>query len=369
MKTKSRTKKRKSGFWNNELKHSALTRLLEEQIRQMRPGEQLPTVRDLMRKFKISQSTVDHALRELEARGLITRRQSSGIYVNRQDTRNVIRHAIGMVVSNIADPFCALLVKGIEQKLAARNYTAILCNGQEQFQAELKTIHALHGKIDGTIINPTTNNVHNPDYVRYFSDLVQGREFPFLLVDIMIPGVNAHFIGFDNYNAFFDMARVIANFKMRFNRTFYLGALESIIGAERINGFKAGLKDHNIADESLKIINISLPLTDIPLPYDDLRNNGPSLIVSASPLILPKLLALCNAQNLRIPEDVVVASVLEENFRDYIHAPVLGWVKPSVSMGELSARLIQAIIAGKPVKQITKIALERFTPKALEDIF
>lgn len=352
-------------FWNNEPKHAALTRLLERQIRQMRHGERLPAVRDLMARFKISQTTLDHALHELGARSLIIRRRGSGIRVNRPADVKVVRHAIGVVVSDIANPFYALLVKGIEQELAVHDYSAILCNGHKRFQTELETIHALHGKIDGAIITPTTNNVHNPEYVRYFSDLFQSREFPFLLVDIMIPGVNANFIGFDNFKAFFEMAQALAVSKMGGHQIFYLGALENIIGAERINGFRTGLQEHRVSEDSLKIINVPQPVSEINLPYDDLRRNRPAVIVAASPVILLKLIALCNAQNLRIPEDVLIAGVLEENFRDYIHDPVLGWIKPSLKLGRLSAQLIQAIIAGKPVKQITKIALERFTSKSL----
>lgn len=372
MKIKRQTRLDRSGNldrWNNESRHAALARLLENQIRQMRHGDRLPVVRDLMQRFKISQSTLEHALRELENKRLIIRRRSSGIYVNRQDKRQVLRHAIGVVVADITDPFCALLVKGIERKLAAQNQAAIICNGQEGFQDELKAIHSLHGRIDGAIIHATTNNVHNPEYVRYFSNLVRNREFPFLLVDIMIPGVNAPFVGFDNFKAFFEMAYVLVGSKTRFQRVYYLGALESVVGTERINGFRAGLRENHVSEEFLKISNVSPPFSEISLPADDLRGKRPALIVSASPLILPKILAFCAAHNLRIPEDVVIASVLEENFRDYINTPVLGWVKPSVKLGELAVKLIQAIIAGKPVRQITRITLERSTPKALSHIF
>lgn len=368
MKTKNQTNLDRFedlNFLKNESKHAAFARLMKKQIRQMRHGERLPAVRDLMHRFKISQSTIDHALHELETRNLITRRWGSGVYINRLRPRQPAHHTVGIVVSNIVDPFCACLVRGIERKLAASNYNAILCNGHHHFQAELETIHALREKIDGVIINPTTGNVHNPDYVRYFSDLVQSREFPFLLVDIMIPGVNAHFVGFDNFNAFSDMARRLTGSKMRFSRILYLGALGSIIGAERINGFRTGLKEHHISEESLKIINIPLPVSDIPLSANDLRRKPPVLIVAGSPLILPKLLAFCSENNLRIPENVVVAGVLEENFREYINAPVLGWIKPSVRLGELAAQTIRTIIAGKPVRQITKIAMERFVPESL----
>lgn len=372
MKTKSRTnleRFKNLRFQKNESKHAAVTRLLENQIRQMTHGERLPVVRDLMRKLKVSQNTIDHAFVKLEARNLITRQWGSGIYVNRKGSPRTPKRTIGVVVPDITEQFCILLFKGIEKTLAAQSHHAILCNGYERFQAELDAVHALHDKIDGAIINPTSVNVHNPEYLRYFSELAKSGEFPFLLVDIMIPGVNAHFAGFNNFEAFYEMAGALAGAKERFSRIVYLGTLGSIIGAERLNGFNTGLKEHNVPEDSNKIVNVSLPVTGIPLAPDDLRGGRPAAIVFASPLILPKLLAFCGAHDLRIPEDVVLAGVLEENFRDYVNAPVLGWVKPSLKLGALAAQMIQKLIAGKSVNQITKLPLEHFIPEILKKLF
>lgn len=372
MKTKAKTNLDRFKEFNlrkDESKHAAVLRLLENQIRQMAHGERIPVVRDLMRKFKVSQNTIDHALVKLEVRNLITRQWGSGIYVNHQTRPQAIKHTVGVVVSNITNPFCALLVKGIERQLAANNQMTIICSGHEQFQVELDTIDALQGRMEGVIINPTTANVHNPQYVRYFSELSRKSNIPFLLVDIPIPGVNVHFAGFDNYTAFFEMAGVLAGAKTRFNRIVYLGALESIIGSDRLSGFNAGLKEHNVPAKTIKIINVPLPVSYIPISPAGLYRGQPTAIVVASPLIFPKLLAFCGEQNIRIPEDVMLAGVLEENFREHIHAPVLGWVKPSIKLGKLSAELIQQLIAGKPAKQITKLALERFIPERLKYLF
>ena len=49
---------------------------------QYRPGEPLPPTRALMATYGVSsKATLDLALRDLEAEGLITRKRGSGIYV------------------------------------------------------------------------------------------------------------------------------------------------------------------------------------------------------------------------------------------------------------------------------------------------
>ncbi len=54
-------------------KHAVLTEALEVELRQLAAGTPLPSVTMLMARFGVSQGTVVHALRNLRARGLVTR--------------------------------------------------------------------------------------------------------------------------------------------------------------------------------------------------------------------------------------------------------------------------------------------------------
>ena len=64
-------------------------RQLVNQVRQalrlgiLRPGDQLPTVRDVARQIAINPNTVHRAYRELEQQGLTEGRPGSGTFVNR----------------------------------------------------------------------------------------------------------------------------------------------------------------------------------------------------------------------------------------------------------------------------------------------
>jgi GntR family transcriptional regulator len=64
-------------------------RQLVDQVRQalqlgiLRPGDQLPTVRDVVRQIAINPNTVHRAYRDLEQQGLIEGRPGSGTFVQR----------------------------------------------------------------------------------------------------------------------------------------------------------------------------------------------------------------------------------------------------------------------------------------------
>lgn len=51
----------------------------------LKPGEKLPSVRELARRYKIHSNTVSAAYRDVEARGWLKVRKGSGVYV--QSTR------------------------------------------------------------------------------------------------------------------------------------------------------------------------------------------------------------------------------------------------------------------------------------------
>src|SRR6478736_2801255 len=47
----------------------------------LKPGEKLPSVRELARRYKIHSNTVSAAYRDVEARGLLELQKGSGVYV------------------------------------------------------------------------------------------------------------------------------------------------------------------------------------------------------------------------------------------------------------------------------------------------
>ena len=66
---------------------------LAEQIRQgrRRPGERLPSERDLSEAFEVSRSSVREAIKTLESRGLVEGRQGEGTFVRRPGLETLVQ--------------------------------------------------------------------------------------------------------------------------------------------------------------------------------------------------------------------------------------------------------------------------------------
>jgi GntR family transcriptional repressor for pyruvate dehydrogenase complex len=78
--------------------------------RQLKPGDRLPSARDLANQFSVATPTIREALRRLQATGIVDIRHGSGIYVKRESDR--------MMLSN--PTYGALETQTIMQVLDAR---------------------------------------------------------------------------------------------------------------------------------------------------------------------------------------------------------------------------------------------------------
>jgi len=72
----------------------------------IKPGEQVPTVRDLATQLRINLNTVARAYRELQSEGLLTSRQGSGTFVSpdaqaisQTESRQMVRQMLDRVAA------------------------------------------------------------------------------------------------------------------------------------------------------------------------------------------------------------------------------------------------------------------------------
>jgi DNA-binding LacI/PurR family transcriptional regulator len=102
-------------------KRPALRAALSRLALRLGPNAQLPTVRELAARHRVSLATLDRALAQLEQQGRIIRRPGSGIFTSSQVGQKTFAVVFGKSISYAgASPFWGLLLRSLRQQARAR---------------------------------------------------------------------------------------------------------------------------------------------------------------------------------------------------------------------------------------------------------
>jgi LacI family transcriptional regulator, galactose operon repressor len=148
-------------------------------------GLSLMTISKALRgQSDISEATRKRVLkraRELDyrpnwaARSLVTRRT----------------HMIGLVIPDLMHSFFAEVARAVARKVEPLQYQIVISNSDENAETEERQIELLSARsVDGLIIASAQANGR-----RMLFRNLRKRKVPFVLIDRMLPGLDAHFVG------------------------------------------------------------------------------------------------------------------------------------------------------------------------------
>ena len=72
--------------------------------RELKPGDRVPSVRELAQEFEVNPNTMQRALTELEREGLLISERTAGRFVTKD--KSIIDEAKILMAQNAADEFC-----------------------------------------------------------------------------------------------------------------------------------------------------------------------------------------------------------------------------------------------------------------------
>lgn len=194
--------------------------LLEEiRAERLRPGDRVPSEKELAEQFGVSRITSKRALQMLAGAGVLDRRRGRGSFVAqrlpalepliaaaRRASRPSGSSCLGLVLPDLSDTYGTELLCAIEERSAEHDHHLIVRRTRGRQELEEEVIEALteegRGKadgrraVDGLIVFPVHGEYYNASLVR----LVLNR-FPLVLVDRYLPGIPACAVHTDNVAA------------------------------------------------------------------------------------------------------------------------------------------------------------------------
>jgi LacI family transcriptional regulator len=269
-----------------------------------------PTINDVAAHAGVSRATVSLVVRDSHQISDVTKarvRESMaaiGYVYNRRaaEMRSLSSRILGLVVSNVRNPYFAELTMAVEEAAGAQGYTVLLgCSSDDVARQERLLRAMVEHRVDGLILLPASHSTT--------ADLaaVLGKDVPHVLVTRSLPGHVSDYVGADNVASGELIGRHLRELGAR-SVAFVGGVEHSVPRDDRRAGVLRGLgKDVRrfVADvTSAYDTGEGMP----PLLERALAGPAPEAIVAYNDMYAFALLGALRAHGLEPGRDVAVAS-------------------------------------------------------------
>ena len=260
--------------------------------------------------------------------------------------------ALGVVVSDITNPYIPELVRGIADVASERGYNIVLSNTDGIREKEIEYVDVLlERRVDGLIF--TSVRLESQEVI----DL-QNEGFPLVLVNRQIYGARTNFVIVDSKIG--SRLAVEHLIELGHKRIAHIaGPIDISVSIERLETYKETLKAHNIRvdEELIKTgnfqqdggFNACKELLSIKEP--------PSAIFCANDFMALGALEYISNMGLRVPDDISILGFDDITFASLPGIELTTIKVPKYDMGHLSAKILIDEIEGKR-KSIKQVVLK-----------
>lgn len=304
---------------------------------------------EIAEKLNLSVSTVSRALtrpelvaegtrqRVLEAAETLAYRPNSIA----RSLREGKTRTLGLIVSDIQNPFYAAVVKSVEGVAARHGYSTVVCNADEDPRKETDALHLLSEmKVAGIIHGSTGANL----------SILQAlsRECPIVDIDRVSGLEDADTVLVDNYSG----ARLAALHLLGLGHTrlaVIAGPQHLTTGRDRLEGFREALSEAGV------------PLPDTYVKLGDFREGSgyeaatcllglaspPTALFVANNEMAAGALSALRKHAVPVPRVLSLVTFDDVRWAKYIEPPLTVVAQPTRQLGSLAAALLFERLAGR----------------------
>ena len=315
------------------------------------------TLKDVANRAGVSKATVSRVLNnnprvaeDLRLR-VVEAVQALGYQPNRaaRRLRASSSDVLGLIISDIANPFFISVVRGVEDTAYAHNMSVVLCNTDEDLvrqQIYLRVMQAEH--VAGLIISPA--NVDED-----FSGLKR-LGIPVILLDRQTDKLVTDAVVVDNVAGACDAVRHLIG--LGYERIGIVGGTPHLTtGRQRTEGYRKALHDAGIriderlvkhgdfkTDSGYRLTN---ELLQLPQP--------PRAIFVANNLMTLGALRAIREQGVRVPEEVALVGFDDMPWSSELCPPLTAVSQPTYELGQETVHLLLRRLAdpNAPIRTVT----------------
>lgn len=336
-------------------KYRQLKVILKKQIIEgkLKPGDRIPPEETIAGKYNVSLGTVRQATAELVNEGLICKEQGRGTFVAEKNKERTF--TMGLVVSDVGNPFYAQFARSVQEKAHLLQYSVILHNTDDQVSREVESIDMLIKKqVDGIILVPILEDGEE----RVLEKLTK-NDIPFVYSHRYSNEPTSDYIVIDNMSGVTqDMEYLIS---LGHERIGCISARPCPWILQRVKIYEKLVKKNNLARED-SLVQIS-NLRDYGGGYDAMNKllstkNRPTAIFATNDIAAIGAYRAAKKKGIRIPEDLSLIGFDDIEASSHLETPLTTVSQPIDKMGKMAVNILVEKSERKDSRKLREIVLE-----------
>ena len=319
-----------------------------------------PSIEDIARAAGVANSTVSRALRDsplisVDVRAHIQRLARemgytpNGIAQSLQTKRT---NTIGLVVTSIADPFFAVVAKGVEDGAQSAGLSVFLSASHNDPAREIAVIETFQRRrVDGIIVADSQISSN-------YTQRLMRIDVPTVLINSQADEQSTllHSVAVDDYSG----ARLAVEHLLELGHRSigYLGAgNRPKSNRRRLEGYRDALTDADVQPHDSWVA--IAPAEDV-LHEDDviagqalsipLLNAGVTAIFCYNDMIAIGALMACREQGIAVPQDLSVIGFDDIAMAQYVTPPLTTILQPKIQLGRAAIQMLLDLLDNRPVQ-------------------
>ncbi len=278
-------------------------------------GDRIPSEKELVAAYQVSRITASKALTELSLSGYITRVQGKGSFANAlgsqfsSSNRLTPRSAadpsgplkIGLIIPEYSDYHSSNIIRGIHDVLRFPQYSIDIVLSREPSSEAHALNNFISNNYQGIILFPTD--------CEFYSDVILQMhlgKYPLVLIDRHFPGISCDHVICDNELG----SKLATDYLLSAGHT-QIGFLADSSFKEQVTSIRYNSYVKAMAEHGLPVYPYENFFTDGDAEkqknfIDDIVTKKVTAILASNSHVAERIAALCQARDIRIPEDVSI---------------------------------------------------------------
>ncbi len=323
---------------------------------QLKPGQSLPSVRQLAIDLSVNLHTVRNAYQKLEEDGFIQTKHGKKAKVLHYDAQQLsviasqqYSHTIGIILPSMGNPFYHEFIRGVDEIARQEQSMIFICNSNDDPEEAFRYLAQLSAKhVDGILLashSPTTKNTRQHQEANLSG-------LPIVTVDW--PGARGYNVVFDYENVGYQATQHLLEHNHK--RIGLITFNHKVANVLPINqGYEKALREAGIEPNPVWVAKVdgfgveagasgARKLLSLDRP--------PTAIFTIADTLALGVMKAIKSSGLCIPEKIALTSFNNIAFAELVDPPLTTVAAPAQEMGRNAMSMLRELIAGRiPAKR------------------